>query len=172
MDGQGEPGMAAVSSSAAENPTVRRYRFLLRTASPGVLEAAHVHALGALGAPARAEVLGLVRSQLVAGLRSQPEDTRVVARLVILGERRRPGALLTAYRPALLSALAEAVTSAPAAQPALAGYEQWDGVEPQLVEELVELPGRDWSAIDTDPQHQWNLARGRMAGNHGWIGGW
>lgn len=154
-----------------EQPTVRRYRYLMRTASTGVLEAAHVHALGALGSDARAEVLTTVQERLVAGLRCKPTDTRAVSRLVILGERRRPGVLLTAYRPSLLTALAAAVVEAPAARPSLAGYEDWDGVEPQVTEAHLELLARDWERVDTDPHHQWHVVAGRASAPQYWLGG-
>ena len=75
----------------AEDPVVRQYRFLLRTAPSDALEAAHAEALPTLEPHTRAAVLAAVQERLVAGLRLGPDDITRLAHLVTLGERRAPG---------------------------------------------------------------------------------
>lgn len=114
----------------AEDQTVRQYRYLLRTASPDALQAAHREALDDLGQDQRAAILTAVQEGLVAGHRLGPDDTGAIARLVSLGERRDPRAFLQACDPAALRALAGAVNQAEASFGLFAGYAAWDGAEP------------------------------------------
>jgi hypothetical protein len=114
-----------------EDQTVRQYRYLLRTASPDALQAAHREALDRLDEGQRAAVLAAVRAGLVAGQRLTPDATGAIARLVSIGERREPRAFLDACDPVALHALADAVVNAEAAFGLFAGYAAWDGADPE-----------------------------------------
>lgn len=114
----------------AEDPVERQYRYLLRTAPADALEAAHVEALAALPDEVRAAVLTTVQEALVAGQRLRPTDTGPLARLVTVGERRAPGAFLSACPPAARHTLADAVVASEAAFGLLGGYAAWDGADP------------------------------------------
>ena len=114
-----------------EDQTVRQYRYLLRTASPEALRAAHHEALDRLDEGQRAAVLAAVREGLVAGQRLTPDATGAIARLVSIGERRDPRAFLDACDPTVLHALADAVNNAEAAFGLFAGYAAWDGADPE-----------------------------------------
>lgn len=109
---------------------MRQYRFLLRTAPTDALEAAHVEALKALEATDRLAVLETVQRVLVAGLRLGPGEIGKLAHLVITGERRAPGALLTSYPDVVLKRLASLVIHSEAAFGLFGGYASWDGAEP------------------------------------------
>lgn len=127
----------------AEDPVVRQYRFLLRTAPVDALEAAHVEALGALEADDRLAVLGTVQSVLVAGLRLGVDDVRAVAHLVTSGERRVPGALLTSCPQPVLRRLADKVIYSEAAFGLFGGYAGWDGAEPEPSPDVADMAGWD-----------------------------
>ena len=115
----------------AEDPVVRQYRFLLRTAPTDALEAAHVEALSTLDRAQRAVLLRTTQDQLVAGLRLDPDDGLPLAHLLTLGERRVPGAVLRACDPTVLQQLARGVIDAEAAFGLFGGYAVWDGAEPE-----------------------------------------
>lgn len=115
----------------SEDQAVRQYRYLLRTAPPDALAAAHHEALDRLDEDQRALVLAAVRQGLVAGQRLTPDSTKAIARLVAIGERREPRAFLDACEPRVLRALADAVLRAEAAFGLLAGYAAWDGSDPE-----------------------------------------
>lgn len=116
----------------AEDPVVRQYRFLLRTAPLDALEASHAQALARLDPMVRAALLRTAQEQLGAGFGLDLEDTEQTARLVAQGERRSPGALISAYEPAILQRLAKCVISSAAVADVLEGYDEWDGAEPQV----------------------------------------
>ena len=109
---------------------MRQYRYLLRTAPADALEAAHVEALKALEPGDRLMVLETVQRVLVAGLRLGPGDIGKLSHLVVTGERRAPGALLTSCPDVVLNRLAALVIHTEAAFGLFAGYASWDGVEP------------------------------------------
>lgn len=123
-----------------EDPVVRQYRYLLRTAPGDALEHAHLEALGVLSPQDRAAVLRTVQEQLVAGLRLEPDDVPALARLVVLGERRSPGALLRHCPAEPLRRLADAALVSEAAFGLLSGYAAWDGLDPEPA------PDEDWQA--------------------------
>ncbi|HET6693388.1 MAG TPA: hypothetical protein VFG97_03725 [Pedococcus sp.] len=123
-----------------EDPVVRQYRYFLRTAPGDALEHAHLEALGVLSPQDRAAVLRTVQEQLVAGLRLEPDDVPALARLVVLGERRSPGALLRHCPAEPLRRLADAALVSEAAFGLLSGYAAWDGLDPEP------SPDEDWQA--------------------------
>lgn len=78
----------------------------------------------------RAAVLRTVQEQLVTGLHLQHDDVPALARLVVLGERRSPGALLRHCRPDVLRRLADAALASEAPFGLLTGRAAWDGQDP------------------------------------------
>ena len=114
-----------------EATAVRQYRYLLRTASVDALEAAHAEALDTLSEAVRQAVLTGVQDGLVAGGRLRPAEVAKVAHLLILGERRSPGAFLRACEPGALQALADATIQSEFVRDLLGGYAAWDGVDPE-----------------------------------------
>jgi hypothetical protein len=133
-----------------EPEVLREYRHLLRTASADWQETAHRHALVALGAHDRADILAEVQRLLLAGTRLQPDDVHAVARLLVLAERRRPRVLLDGLRPDLLDRLASAVVTSPIGRMLRAGYDVWDGIEPPRPYE---------PALEEDHHQAWHQQR-------------
>lgn len=150
---------------------VRQYRYLLRTASMDALEHIHVEALGRLGQEGREAVLRTVQEQLVTGLRLQPGDVPALARLVVIGERRSPGALLRTCDPAVLRRLAELALVSVAAFGLLTGYAAWDGRDPEPApEETWEArKRRNWG--DVSQANEANKANGWIPPGSGGFGG-
>lgn len=132
---------------AAEDQTVRQYRYLLRTAPIDALEHAHVDALKAIGPQGREIVLGTVQAELLTGAHLQPDEVTAVAHLVTVGERRRPGALTTSLPATTLHALAHEVIHSEPAFGLFGGYAAWDGLDPQPVPEHDDSEyGERWHA--------------------------
>jgi hypothetical protein len=153
-----------------EDPVVRQYRYLLRTAPGDALEHAHLEALEVLSRQERAVVLATVQEQLVAGLRLGPDDVPALARLVVLGERRSPGALLQHCPPAVLLRLSDAALLSEAAFGLLGGYAAWDGrdPEPMTEEAWVARHHRNWA----DPAQITDVQRAYGGGyGPGYTGG-
>lgn len=125
---------ASDTIAESEDPTARRYRYLLHTAPRGDLEAAHVTALGQMSEEDRGVVLQAVRDQLVVGQHVSEDDAPQIAHLVVLGEQRRPGELLAAMPRPVLVALAQQVVGTAPAERHLEGYSQWDGRDPVVDE--------------------------------------
>ncbi|HEY7719195.1 MAG TPA: hypothetical protein VH915_10555 [Pedococcus sp.] len=125
---------ASDTREASEDPTARRYRYLLHFAPREDLEAAHVTALGQLSEEDRGAVLQAVRDQLVVGQHLSEDDAPQIAHLVVLGEQRRPGELLAGLPRPVLVALAQRVVGTPEAERNLDGYAQWDGRDPVVDE--------------------------------------
>ena len=121
-----------------EDPVVRQYRYLLRTAPGDALEHAHLEALEVLSPQERAVGRRTGPDQRGAGLRREPDDVPALARRVVLGERRSPGALLRHCPPAVLRRLADAALVSEAAFGLLSGYAAWDGLDPEPP------PEQDW----------------------------
>lgn len=121
----------------AEDPVVRQYRFLLRTAPSDALEAAHAEALPTLEPDTRAAVLATVQHRLVAGLRLGPDD------ITPLGERRAPGHVVGGLDSATLLRLSEAVIATEASFGLFTGYAAWDGTEPEVPEPRGDMAGFD-----------------------------
>lgn len=140
-----------------EDPVVRQYRFLLRTAPLDALEAAHAEALPVLGERLRARVLLVAQDHLVAGLRLGPSDTARLAHLVALGERRAPGAFIGACDAEALQELARAVIDTEAVFGLFGGYAVWDGAEPEPPVVVADMAGFDerWhQALQPPPRYQ------------------
>lgn len=111
---------------------MRQYRFLLRSAPPDALEAAHAEAIELMTRFRRRAVLYAVRDGLGTGLRLAPDDVKQLAHLIPVGERRAPGAFLCRCDPAALEDLAGRVILAEASFGLFSGYAAWDGAEPDL----------------------------------------
>jgi hypothetical protein len=124
-------GHPPAPQDAAEDQTVRQYRYLLRTAPIDALEQAHVDALKAIGPQGREIVLGTVQAELLTGAHVRPDEVTAVAHLVTIGERRRPGALTTSLPVATLHHLAHEVIHSEPAFGLFGGYAAWDGLDPR-----------------------------------------
>jgi hypothetical protein len=114
-----------------EDPVVRQYRFLLRTAPLDALEAAHVEALEQLSPRHRAAVLATVQRALVAGLRLTPDRVKPLAHLLTSGEHRQPGAVIWALEAEVLRDLADRIILTEASFGLFGRYAAWDGAEPE-----------------------------------------
>ena len=129
----------------------RQYRFLLRTAPVDALEAAHAEALSGPAADVRAAVLDGVREAFVAGGRLSPDRVTDVARLLVAGERRSPGAFLASCDDEALAVLAAAVVGSEAAFGLFSGYAAWDGAEPDPASFGVDHGGAPRIGTQPDP---------------------
>jgi hypothetical protein len=92
--GDGRPGSSAPRS--ADEQALERYRYLLRTAPPDQVEAAHAEAFAKLTPDQRRQVL----EQLAAvpgGERPRGDDARSLARAATRAEVRQPGTLERAF---------------------------------------------------------------------------
>ena len=150
---------------------VRQYRYLLRTAPPDAMEAAHAESLPRLGEADRAAVLAAVQTGLVAGQRLTPEAGPTIAHLVVTGEHRDPGAFLRACPPGSLRTLAQAVIHSVAVFGLFGGYASWDGAEPEPVDDSA------WRDAGFNPDSgRWSLDRHIPLeggpGTYGGGGGW
>ena len=126
----GREGHPQPPDEAAEDVTVRQYRFLLRTAPADALEAAHTEALPLLSPDERRSLLRAIQESLLVGGHLGDSDHSHIAHLIAAGERRSPGQLLTALPPPVLEHLAGRVLDAEASFGLFGGYAQWDGVDP------------------------------------------
>ena len=119
------------AADVPEDPVVRQYRYLLRTAPADALEAAHTEAIPLLSEAHQASLLATLRTSLLVGDHLTTSDHAKIAHLVTAGERRSPGALLTGLPPEVLQDLAASVLESEASFGLLGGYAGWDGAEPQ-----------------------------------------
>jgi hypothetical protein len=141
---------------AGEDPVVRQYRYLLRTAPPDALEAAHGEALRHLATTDRVVLLATAQDALVAGLRLTVDDHDRLAHLMTVGELRTPGVLLAAYPAGPLRALAGAVIHSEATFGLFGGYAGWDGADPEPEDDSA------WADGGFDPDSgRWNVNRMR-----------
>lgn len=137
---QGEP------ADVPEDPVVRQYRYLLRTAPADALEAAHTEAIPRLSEAHRASLLATLRTSLLVGDHLTTSDHAKIAHLMTAGERRSAGALLTGLPPEVLQDLAATVLDSEASFGLLSGYASWDGAEPQPPDDS------DWADGGYDPK--------------------
>lgn len=155
-----------VDTTLDEDPLVRQYRFLLRTAPADALVALNTEGLRALSAGDRGAVLATVQEHMVAGGRLTEDKVPAIARLVSLGERRQPGALLHHLDTGPLRRLAQAALDAEAAFGHLNGYAAWDGrdPEPPTDEQLEKDFGTRWHDARLNPGATWGQAIGPSEG--------
>lgn len=157
----------------AEDPVVRQYRFLLRTAPQDALEAAHAEALPQLSPPLRTAILHTTQEHLLAGLRLGLDDTDQLAHLLTLGERRVPGVVLAGYDAAVLRRLAQAVIDTEAVFGLFGGYAVWDGAEPEQPEVEGDMAGFDqgWHQALGQRVHHQGIAGSASSDSWGGFGG-
>lgn len=149
-----------------EDPVVRQYRYLLRTAPADAVEAAHAESLPRLGDADRAAVLRAVQTGLVAGQRLTPEAVTKIAHLLVSGEHRDPGAFLRACPPASLHELSREVIHSESAFGLFGGYAGWDGAEPEPVDDSA------WRDAGFNPDSgRWSLEREPGRDNSGIVSG-
>jgi hypothetical protein len=148
-----------------EDPLVRQYRYLLRTAPVDALESAHAEAIPLLSGAHRESLLETVRSSMLVGDHLTTSAHAKIAHLVTDGERRAPGQLLIALPPEVLQDLAARVLESESSFGLLGGYAGWDGAEPQ--------PSNDskWADGGFDPKKgRWD-ARNDPRGGKGFAAG-
>ena len=156
---QGEP------ADVPEDPVVRQYRYLLRTAAADALEAAHTEAIPRLSEAHQASLLATLRTSLLVGGHLTTSDHAKIAHLVTAGERRSPGALLRDLPPEVLQDLAATVLDSEASFGLLSGYAAWDGAEPQPPDDS------EWADGGFDPKvGRWD-ARDDPRGGKGFASG-
>jgi hypothetical protein len=129
-----------------EDLLVRQYRYLLRTAPPDALEAAHTEALMAMTEEHRQWVLDTVRATFLVGDHLSVTEPGKIAHLVVNGERRSPSALLAALPPVVATDLATRVLDSEASFGLLGGYAAWDGQDPDPVDDSL------WAAGGFNPR--------------------
>src|SRR3954463_12067639 len=78
---------------SADEQAIERYRYLLRTAPPDQVEAAHAEAFGKLTPEQRRQVLEQLSAAVPAGERPRGDDPRSLARAATRAEFRQPGFL-------------------------------------------------------------------------------
>lgn len=147
-------GRLASDPDVVEDPVVRQYRYLLRSAPPDAMESAHRESLPRLSDADRAAVLTAVQTGLVTGQRLTPEAVPKIAHLLVTGEHRDPGAFLRACPQASLQALARTVIHSEAVFGCFGGYATWDGADPDPVDDSK------WRDAGFNPDSgRWNLDR-------------
>ncbi len=117
-------------ASTEETPAARRYRYLLRCAPADSLKDVHRSGLTVLVTEDRQAVLGTIQNELMSGARLTADHVDELSRLVVLGERRRAGAVIGHLPADVLERLAVAVGDAGDRAGLLSGYEDWDGNDP------------------------------------------
>src|SRR5690348_577991 len=90
-------GTPAAPGPLTDEQAIARYRYMLRTAPPEVIEQAHAEAFARLTPPQRAAVLRELAETMPPGERTRlaadQDDPRALARLATRAEIRRPGIL-------------------------------------------------------------------------------
>ncbi len=156
-------------ADATEDPLVRQYRFLLRTAPVDALESAHTEAISLLSQSHQESLLETVRSSLLVGDHLTTSAHAKIAHLVTDGERRAPGQLLTALPREVLQDLAARVLESESSFGLLGGYAGWDGAEPPPADDS------EWADGGFDPKVSQRRPRDDprtgQAGAHGGYGG-
>jgi hypothetical protein len=125
---------------------VRRYRYVLRTTDPAVLERLHADTLKRLDPLVRANILLTAQRRLLSGRDLTVDDVARIARLVTAGEHRTPGILVSALAEAALLRLATAVNRAAEARGLLAGYATWNGSDESASEHATDVARREGAA--------------------------
>ena len=91
----GRPGGPAPRS--ADEQAIERYRYLLRTAPPDQVEAAHAEAFAKLTPDQRRQVLEQLAATVPASERPRGDDAQSLARAATRAEFRQPGTLERAF---------------------------------------------------------------------------
>ena len=169
--GKGQQDPDSVAAVAPEDPVVRQYRYLLRTAPVDALEAAHVEAIPLLSEADQEALVATLRSSLLVGDHLTAHDHVKIAHLVTSGERRSPRQLLMGLPPETLQDLAARVLLSESSFGLLGGYAYWDGVEPQPEDDSLWADGGfdpkvgRWAAT-SDPRVAYGLDGEGIGGNH------
>ena len=95
----GRPSSSPQPPAASRRPVnedeaaIERYRYLLKTAPPDRIEAAHREAFATLTPEQRQQVLQRLASEVPPGERAASDDPQSLARMATRAEMRRPGTL-------------------------------------------------------------------------------
>jgi hypothetical protein len=155
-------GNGALEPSPEENTHIRQYRYLLTGADPKAVVRLNASALVTLDRDDRAEILGVIQEQLLAGARLSPDHVEEMARLLSLGERRRPGAVVGSLPHGPLGRLAAAAVQSPETVGLMTGYEDWDGLDPQPANDEDLDP--DFARPGRSGEDHYNVVKGRADG--------
>jgi hypothetical protein len=159
-------GSQRQSALAPEDPVVRQYRYLLRTAPADALEAAHAEALPNLPGTHQDRLLAALRDVFLVGDHVSTQDVPRIAHLLTAGERRSPGQLLPALPGEVQQSIAAAVLQTEASFGLLSGYQAWDGQDPQPEGEGA------WADAGFNPDSgRWDASRRAHVDNSGFISG-
>lgn len=85
--------MTAPDTRIPDEAAIERYRYLLRTAPPDMIEQAHAEAFAQLTPDQRRQVLAALADQVPAQERMSGDDPQSLARLATRAELRQPGTL-------------------------------------------------------------------------------
>jgi hypothetical protein len=96
-DSRGTPQDSTTGATAQDRQAIARYRYLLRTAPPEEIEAAHAQAFERLTPSQRQQVLQEMTQTLPAGEQPQGADARQLARAATRAEMRQPGYLQSTF---------------------------------------------------------------------------
>ncbi|WP_222266585.1 hypothetical protein [Modestobacter marinus] len=88
-----EQGYGRQPARSADEQAIERYRYLLRTAPPDQVEAAHAEAFAKLTPDQRRQVLEQLSSAVPPGERPRGDDPQTLARAATRAEFRQPGFL-------------------------------------------------------------------------------
>jgi hypothetical protein len=88
-----DPGRQAQPARSEDERAIERYRYLLRTAPPDQVEAAHAEAFGKLTPDQRRQVLEQLSAAVPASERPRGDDPQTLARTATRAELRQPGFL-------------------------------------------------------------------------------
>ena len=84
---------AGAAAPGSDEAAVERYRYLLATAPPGMIEQAHAEAFATLSPEQRRQVLERLSAEVPAAERATTDDPRQLARMATRAEMRSPGTL-------------------------------------------------------------------------------
>jgi hypothetical protein len=94
---QQDPGPQAQPARSEDERAIERYRYLLRTAPPDQVEAAHAEAFAKLTPEQRQQVLEQLAAATPASERPRADDPQTLARAATRAEIRQPGTLERAF---------------------------------------------------------------------------
>lgn len=156
--------------SPTDRRALERYRYLLRTAPPEIIEQAHAEAFAQLTAEQRGEVLRRLSHDLPSAELPSRSDVQSLSRAATRAELRRPGILEKSlgaasvgqlFGASLLGAVVGGFVTSAVADPYLGGFDSWSETN-RIRESLATAPdeladaeeedeGEDFGLGDTEP---------------------
>ncbi len=152
-----------------EAPSVRNYRYVLRAADADVAIRITTHALRTLPETDLQQVLDTIQREALVGLRLHANDSADMARLMVLGEHRKPGSLLSRLSPDVQRSLAERALAADLPPGLLDGYPAWDGKDREPAAEPA--PAGSHASAGPDSETRYKIAKGKDLSFQNFING-